>query len=141
MASTVLTAQQYNDKLEGFTQGDFKPVIRYLTLIPEGITFTKAWLTVKTRYSDTDANALAQKVITSVYEQGQGEIFDEDPDDGMVELRFELMPAETILFSTDKQSPNYFDIQVLVESSPDGLPVTQFRGPLWVFKEVTRATS
>lgn len=73
-----------------------------------GVTITNAWLTVKAELADADPG-LIQKSITTTPSVGVGEIEDDGTGDVDPIVRFDLVPADTILIGAFLRN---FDIQV-----------------------------
>ena len=73
--------------------GDDIEVKRTITSVPVGSTITKAWLTIKVAEGDADPGLL-QKVITSVFVAGKGQITDDGAGDQTAVLFFEIVPAD-----------------------------------------------
>lgn len=53
-------------EITDFVIGDALQIQRTIQAIPSGQLVSKAWFTVKRKFSDTDINALIDKVITAV---------------------------------------------------------------------------
>lgn len=122
--------------IEDFVVGDDLKIVRTVTTIPAGDSLAKAWLTVKRRESQTDAEATFQKVITGSYAAGQGHITDSGAGDTIGGLFFELLAADTVLLTGDVSY--YFDVQV---KTANGAIYTPEKGTLTGRKQVTQATS
>ena len=100
---------------------------------------TKAWFTVKSKVTDSDANALFQKVITTADVVGVGQITDDGAVSGTGSIRVELTNADTILLSGNKSYP--FDLQLLTTSGGSIKPYTPWAGVIKMTPEVTKATA
>jgi hypothetical protein len=128
-------AQQLNGEIENIVQGDNIDITRTIDQLPASIT--KAWLTVKANRSSTaDTNAIFQKTITSINVPGVGVIVDDGTGDGIAEVRFELVNADTVLLTNE--TAYYYDIQVL--TSTDKIYTPEI-GIIKLRSERTKSTS
>lgn len=108
--------------ITGYVLGDNLDITRTVTDVPASQTLSDAWLTIKRRSSDEDADAALQKHITPSYVAGQGHITDTGADTTGA-LLFELVPGDAATLSP---SYSYFyDIQVKTNA---GVTATPFRG-------------
>jgi hypothetical protein len=100
----------FNDKITNFVAGDDLEITRTISGVPAGSALTRAWLTIKGRPTDADADAVLQKVITVADVPGTGQITDDGGTTGVAAVRFDLTAADT-----DRLTPvqiYYFDLQV-----------------------------
>lgn len=125
------------DKLNPIAKGDARTVRRTFKKLPTGVAISKAWLTIKSREKDADAQALIQKDIT-VSLTAKGQITDADTTDGQIAMFFEIAKEDTAQ-ATIKVNVDYpFDIQVLRST---GQPHTLVKGTVRFFLGVTDANS
>ncbi len=84
--------------INDFVAGDDLEIERAISSIPDGIEITTAWFMVKSRFTDTDDEALISKTITNANTADQGWIEDVGTDgDGLI--RFYLTQAETAILT------------------------------------------
>jgi hypothetical protein len=103
----------FKSVLKPIVRGDTRRIERTFTGLPTGYTISAAWLTIKSRFRDTDNAALIRKSITAINGQ-DGQITDSTTADGSITLRFDLSSAETLLA---KAGIEYlYDIQVRTTS-------------------------
>jgi hypothetical protein len=127
----------YSGRINNFVIGDHVTVQRDVT-VPSGVTVALAWLTVKRRYNDLDANALIQKRITISDVAGSGYISNAGPGStsGTGTVKFYLLPDDT-----DNLTPysNYiYDIQI---KYTDNVIFTPELGVITAFPQATITTS
>lgn len=115
-------------------RGNDFDVIRTITDVPEGTTLTKAWLTIKQYETQLDAEAVLQKVITSVLTPGVGQITDTGADE-TASVIFQLTNANTLLLTAYMY---FYDIKVLTAS---GVLRTVEKGTILPQNQITLATS
>jgi hypothetical protein len=124
-------------EIKDIVQGDNINIVRTIGDLPAAIT--KAWFTVKTKAqlsSSLDSgNIVFQKEITTVLQNGIGQITD-DGADGTAGVTFELVNADTVLLAGD--TVYYYDIQVLTSTSKIYTPEL---GIIKTKKERTKTTS
>jgi hypothetical protein len=82
-------------------------------VLPDGATIVKAWFTIKEKVSDADGDALIQKEITTLASAGIGEIENDGSGDTDPVLRFDLVPANTLVIGV---LPKRYDVQVLTST-------------------------
>lgn len=111
-------------------------VTRTITGLTVAQDITKAWLTVKSDLSLTDANAELQLEITTV-ETAAGQITDDATGDTEGALRFDISGA-TDYTNLVANVLYHFDIQILLS---DGKLATIEKGRTRWEAEVTQATS
>lgn len=99
-----------------------------------GITIVEAWLTVKLDAADADPG-LFQKIITTTDVPGTGEIENDGTGDVDMVVRFDLVPADTVLIGA--VLIRQFDIQVLTSG---GQIYTPERGTINAIAQVTLDT-
>ena len=97
-----------------------------------GTTITNAFLTIKAAIDDADPG-LVQKAITTTDVPGTGEIENDGAGDVDMIVRFDLVPADTLVISTPLRS---FDIQVCTAG---GKTYTPEKGEICQIEEVTKA--
>lgn len=124
-----------NEIITNFAVGDDFDVERTITGVPSSATLVQAWLTVKNRITDADAQAVFQVSIASAYVAGSGQITDTGAD-GTGEVRFEVTKANSLLLTPGKGY--HFDVQV---ESSTGKIYTPYAGTMRGSRQVTRATS
>ena len=118
-----------SDLVTGDTWKISRQVNRYdLSLI------TNAWLTIKSDYTFTDANAEVFKDISTT-PNSNGIITNNEDEDYSI-LAFTILPAETL--NIDDSVTYYFDIQV---QNVEGIRSTVETGKLYPIKGITDATS
>lgn len=99
---------------EGFyTYCSFTLVVT-VTGIPVASLLSQAWLTVKTNKTDTDANAVMQKNITSSLVAGVGQISDTGATDTIGELTFLFTGAQNGALTAEHKY--WFDIKIQYNS-------------------------
>jgi len=118
------------------TLGDDVSILRTVTGLLSGQSLVKAWLTIKSRFTDTDSEALLQLEITTV-DSAAGQITEDGTGDVEGELLFRIAGA------TDYENlvalKNYpYDIQVLLD---DGVIATLEVGRIRWERQVTLARS
>lgn len=123
----------YEAIITDFAAGDDISVERTITTVPSGQTMTSAWFTVKRKVSDTDAQAIFQKAITSILSAGAG-IIDDTGIDGTGHLIFYLVADNTELLTP--YSEYRYDIQVRL--SGGGIATPEI-GVIIAFPQITRA--
>ncbi len=103
--------------LTGFAAGDSpsirRTIRRHRSKLADGVTVTKAWLTIKTAFADVDNDALVQKEITTVDAPGTGRIENDGTGNVNPVLRFDLAVADTIAIGT---TARYFSIDVVLST-------------------------
>lgn len=105
-------------------------------VLADGVTITKAWLTVKADPTDADVDALVQKEVTTTDVAGTGEIEDDGTGDTDPVIRFDLEPADTAAIGT---KPRPYDVQVLTSG---GKLYTPERGRIYATSsQVTLSSS
>jgi hypothetical protein len=124
----------HRDFLGLIAKGDGWRVIVTVTDIPAGLTLTKGWFTVKRYKSDLDADALFQRIVTTVLD-AHGQITDTGGD-GSGSLYF-LIPLTSTALAEPSRRYEY-DIQVLTS---DGQPSTIYIGKISFPEGVTDANS
>jgi hypothetical protein len=85
------------DPIDDFAVGDDFDITRTITGIPDGQTIQKAWLMIKERSEDDDADAIITKTITAGTTT-PGTITDTGAD-GTGEIRFHILTADSILLT------------------------------------------
>lgn len=123
----------FEGTITDFAVGDDITVERTITAVPSGQTITNAWFTVKRRISDTDAQAIFQKTITSSLTSA-GQI-DDTGADGTAHLLFYILAAETVLLTPD--SSYRYDIQVKLSGGTISTPELGF---ITAFPQITRSS-
>lgn len=103
----------FSSTLKPIVRGDTRRIQRTFTSLPTGYTISAAWLTIKSRFRDTDNAALIQKSITTTNSQ-DGQITDSSTLYGSITLRFDLTSAETLLATAGVEY--LYDIQVRTTS-------------------------
>lgn len=91
-----------------FTNDHFTMIVA-VSLLPTGITVTKAWMTIKAVPTDVDPGVI-QKTITTTAVSGVGQITDNGATSGSATLQFDYVPGDTFLLTAKRQY--YWDIQV-----------------------------
>lgn len=125
------------DRLNPIAKGDARTVRRTYRKLPTGALLSKAWLTIKKRETDLDAQALIQKDITTS-PTVKGQITDADTAGGEITMFFEITKEDTAQ-SQIKVGVEYpFDIQILRAT---GQPHTLSKGTVQFFLGVTDANS
>ena len=100
-------------KLINFVIGDSKRIKRTYTDLPEGATVATAYLTIKKSGKQSDAQAIAQKAITTSA-TAAGQITDALTTGGSISLFFDLSKTGTAQF---KEGIDYhYDIQVVLDT-------------------------
>ena len=97
------------DRNLGIVKGDVISIRRTITGVPNGVTLSKAWLTVKALVTDLDAAATFQKEVNSSGVIGIGQIEDTAATSRIARLRFDLSATNT----DDLEDGYVYDIQVL----------------------------
>ncbi|MFN6202867.1 MAG: hypothetical protein ACK496_10350, partial [Acidobacteriota bacterium] len=103
----------FSSTLKPIVRGDTRRVQRTFTSLPAGYTISAAWLSIKSRFRDTDNAALIRKSITTTNSQ-DGQITDSSTSDGSITLRFDLTSNETMLATAGVEY--LYDIQVRTTS-------------------------
>lgn len=101
-----------NSVITDFVAGDDLEVRRTVGSLVAPLT--DAWLTIKEWESDTDAQAIIQKAITSVVDLDQGQIIETGDLNTDATIVFYLTATETALLQA---RPYFFDIQVLDDNT------------------------
>lgn len=96
-------------KIKNFVIGDRKGIDRIYTGLLPGTTIDKAWLTVKKKEKDADANALIRKIITTI-DDPAGVISQASTSDGKLAMRFDVDMTESALAKPLYEY--YYDVQV-----------------------------
>ena len=124
--------------ISGYAVGDALEIRRTINRtesgLDSGLTITKAWLTIKTDPSISDAddsNALVQKEITTTDVSGTGQIENDGGGDVDPVLRFDLTPTDTRDIGVTHRK---YDIQVLTSNND---PYTGEKGEIWGTGDVT----
>ena len=94
--------------------GDDYEITRTITGLPSGYALNKAWLTVKASAVDADPG-IFQKAITTSNVDGTGQIGDSGSSDGIGAVRFDLVPADTLLLTPG--TAYVYDIQIRYTNS------------------------
>lgn len=123
----------YDAIIDEFVAGDDLSVERTVTGVPATTTLTNAWFTVKRKLTDADADAILQKIITSV-STSSGQI-DDTGADGTGHVIFLLVPADTVLLTP--LSEYHYDIQVKTSA---GKIYTPESGKIVAQIQVTKST-
>lgn len=89
--------------------GDSMIVARRIKNVDPSDLLVKAWLTMKAAIADADPGVV-QRVITTTYSPGNGEITDPGTTDGVAEIYFELSTIDTANILNN--GAVYYDIQV-----------------------------
>lgn len=126
----------YDVLIDDLVCGDDYDFERTITLVPDDTELAKAWLTIKRRPVDTDANAVVQKTITTTEVSGQGQITDSGAGDETAYLFFQLTAAETARLEPRRLYA--IDVQVLTAS---GKKYTPLVGRVRPIAGVTKATA
>ena len=92
---------QLNGTINDFIQGDDLEIERTVSSIPDGVLIDTAWFTVKRKFSDSDADAVISKEITSALDT-DGQITDTGVD-GTGVIVFNLSPDDTASLTALKQ--------------------------------------
>lgn len=122
-------------RLFNFVVGDSKRIKRTYTDLPEGYTVATAYLTIKKSDRQADAQAVAQKAITTTL-SAAGQITDALTAGGSIGLFFDLSKTDTALF---KAGIEYlYDIQVVLST---GEVHTMEVGTITFINGVTSASS
>jgi len=118
------------------TLGDDVSIARTITGLLSGQSLVKAWLTIKSRFTDTDSEALLQLEITDV-DSPDGQITDPGSGDVGGELLFRIAGAtDYVNLVALKNYP--YDIQVLLD---DGVIATLEVGRIRWERQVTLSRS
>lgn len=125
------------DRLNPIAKGDARTVRRTYRKLPTGALLSKAWLTIKKRETDPDAQALIQKDITIALTV-KGQITDADTAGGEVGMFFEITKEDTAQAQIKVDVDYPFDIQILRAT---GQPHTLSKGTVKFFLGVTDANS
>lgn len=126
----------FNQIIQGFAQGDDLTIRRTINNLPSGQTIVEAWLTVKLdpkREPDVDA-IIGPKSITTVL-SGSGQVTDDGATDGVGEVEFFVLRAETVLMIAGERYT--WDIQI--EPSASNI-YTAGGGKIVAKQQVTRVT-
>lgn len=97
------------ESISGFSAGEDLQVEREVTDIPEGQVLALAWLTVKAKASDTDADAVIQKRATPAPMVGVGVIVNE-PANSRAVVTFDLLATDTSQLTPG--TAYFYDIKV-----------------------------
>ena len=124
----------YSGLINRFVIGDHLTVQRDVT-VPSGVTIALAWLTVKRKYSDVDANAIIQKRITTAEVVASGYISNPGSN-GAGTVKFYLLPDDTDNLTA--YSHYFYDIQV--KYSDDKIS-TEELGVITAYPQVTITTT
>jgi len=120
--------------IEDLVQGDDFEINRNISKVPVGQLLVLAWLTIKEfPVEEADAEAIIQKAITTTNNPGTGQVTDADAGDGVGSVRFDLVPADTILL--DPATTYHWDIQVCTDADFTYTPTS---GTIKARQEVTR---
>ena len=103
----------FNGEIKDFVAGDDLQITRTITNIPVGAALTKAWLTIKFRQTDADADAIIQKEITTSNVAGTGQITDDGAGDQSAAVRFDLKDTDTAMLL--RGIAYLYDLQVLTD--------------------------
>jgi hypothetical protein len=118
--------------------GDDFGIDRVVSRVPAGVNVTKAWLTIKERVDDADADALLQITIAALGTNA-GQITNvgyDTPQGRKADLTFELSKTDTLKLTPKKPYP--YDIQLLFDNGKIG---TSDIGAIIAKQGVTQATS
>lgn len=121
--------------IDDFVAGNDITIERTVTGVPAGQTLTMAWFTVKSKFSDLDADAKIQKEITTVLDANQGHISDSGADETGTVI-FYLQAADTLLLYP--LSEYRYDIQV---KTSGGKIYTPELGIIMSLPRVTQSTT
>lgn len=124
----------YGSIITDFVIGDDFTIERTITLVPSGQTLSTGWFTVKRKVTDTDAQAVFQKIITSSLVAGTGHI-DDTGADGTGHIIFYLTADNTALLTPN--SSYFFDIQIKLSGGAISTPET---GTIIAFPQTTQAS-
>jgi len=103
----------FTGEIKDFVAGDDLQITRTITNVPSGAVLTKAWLTIKFRQDDADADAIIQKAITTSNVPGTGQITDDGAGDQSAAVRFDLTDTDTA--KLHRGIKYWYDIQVLTD--------------------------
>lgn len=114
----------FDQVITDFVQGDDLEILRDILNVPDSDPLVEAWLTMKADpLRDTDAESvIAPKVVTTANNPGVGQITDDGDTDNVGEVRFDLVPADTVLLRADRTY--HFDVQVRTSLGKIYTPVT-----------------
>lgn len=124
----------FGQTINELVAGDDIEIRRTITGVPESDTLAKAWLTIKSLPTDDDPGLL-QKVVTSSFVAGQGQISDTGADT-VGEVFFELEPADGATIGINVK--RVYDIQVKTTA---GNIYTAEVGTIILTQGVTASTS
>lgn len=124
----------FNDRIAGFVAGDDLEIDRTISNIPSGQHVTAAWLTIKAAATDSDAEAIIQKMINAADTPGVGQVTDDGGTSGIAAVRFDLTADDTQLLVPLQDY--VFDLQVETDS---GKIYTPDIGVMRAETQVTRA--
>ena len=125
-----------NELLDDIVRGEDRELPRTVDLTPIEDTLAKAWFTVKVLPTDDDADAIFQKVITTVV-SADGNIDEPGTGDPLTGHLYFLLPsADTLLLEADTYY--YYDLK---GKSSTGAKKVLEGGRLIVAEQVTQAES
>jgi len=130
---TVTSTEGYKQRITTFVAGDDLRLVRTYDGLPEGITISKAYLTIKQSRNDADADAAVQ-ISISPEMAGQGMIDDPSTDGGSVSLYFDLAGSQTAALRV----AHSYDVTLI---SGLGAIYTAELGIIVLHRGVTEATS
>lgn len=107
---------------EGFYVDCSFSLVISVTGIPVASLISQAWLSVKTRSTDSDANAVLQKNITSSLVAGSGQVSDTGATDTIGELTFLFTAAQTATLTAGRDYA--WDVKMALNSG-EILPLIQ----------------
>ena len=126
-------------KITDFVIGDNlsirRTIDRTLSNLPAGTIIILAWMTVKNKVTDTDLEAIFQKVITATEQTGIGKIENDGTGDVDPILRFDLGEADTRGIGIRARR---YDIQIKTNTNQIYTPE---RGRITGCEEITLSTS
>ncbi len=133
---TLRSVTDFDEAIDGFAQGDAFEIPRTILvsdILPD--TLSKAWFTVKRRQTDSDANAIFQKVITPTL-ASDGHIDEVGSDDENGHLYFIVTSTDTRSMAADIRY--FYEVKVL---SSGGYPKRMEEGRIMARAGVTQTES
>ncbi len=124
-----------NSTIDDLVMGNDDLLIRDVDAIPDGLTMTKAWFTIKENLTQDDEEAPIQKVITPSL-GADGQITDDGTDDGVGRISFRIQASDITRQNFSSRRLYYYDVKILLS---DGKVYTREIGRLRLVTGVTDA--